>query len=309
MKKSYGLVLIMLLFVALFTNRSAAQDMPEKKLKKGRLIGVAATQAIGIGVTMYELSDIWYKDYPRTAFHFKSDMKVWHQVDKTGHAYTAYTLAGPMADMYSWAGLGRKSSAIYGTLCSYLFMTSIEVLDGQSEEWGFSYGDMLANTAGAALFLGQELGWEEQRVQLKFSYHNINYEPYYKANTDRLFGTSLTERMLKDYNAQTYWLSVSVHSFGVDWWPKWLNVAVGHGGEQMYGAYYNSWKDENGKYYDANHIPRLRQWYISPDINFAAINTGSGFVNALLDRLTIKLPAPTLEYRSNGKLKFHAIYF
>ncbi len=281
----------------------------QNKIHKGRTVLVFAGQTAVMGGALVGLSTIWYKDYEHSSFHAKNDMKVWNQVDKLGHAYSAYSMAGPLADMYRWAGMSHKKSALFGTLYSYAFLTTVELFDAHSVQWGFSYGDALANTAGALLFLGQELLWEEQRIQLKFSYHNVQYEPYYKANMDRLFGTNLPERLLKDYNGQTYWLSASVHSFGVDWWPKWLNVAIGYGGEQMYGAFYNSWKDEKGKYYDANHIPRLRQVYISPDINLSVIETKSGFLNAVFDRLTIKIPAPTMEFNTSGKHKFHWLYF
>lgn len=285
-----------------------AKTEEDKKYTTRKAI-VFGGQTLGTLGTLYGLNALWYKDYERSKFHIKDDMKVWNQVDKLGHAYSVYSLSGVLTDMYRWAGYNDKKSAVFGTLYGYVFITSVEFLDAYSAQWGFSYGDALANTGGALLFLGQELAWQEQRIQLKFSYHHINYEPYYKDNMDRLFGTSLPERLLKDYNAQTYWLSTSVHAFGVSWWPKWLNIAVGYGGQQMYGAFYNSWKDENGKYYDANHVPRLRQFYISPDINLSVIETKSGFLNAVFDRLTIKIPAPAMEFNTSGKHKFHWLYF
>ncbi len=299
--------LLFIFFFSLFVYTHAHAQETDRDKKK--LAIVAGGQVLGTAASIYVLNEAWYKDYPRSSFHVKDDMKVWLQVDKLGHAYSAYTIAGPLTDMYRWAGLNNKQSAVYGTVVSYTFLSAIELLDAHSAEWGFSYGDAIANTAGAALFLGQELAWEEQRIQLKFSFHKVNYEPYYRDNMNRLFGTSLPEQLLKDYNGQTYWLSVSVHSFGVEWWPKWLNVAVGYGGEQMYGAFFNSWKDEDGNYYDANHVPRLRQWYIAPDINLSVINTKSALLNSFFDRLTIKIPTPTLELRSDGVVRIHPIYF
>jgi hypothetical protein len=40
--------------------------------------------------------------------------------------------------------------------------------------------------------------------------------------------------MLKDYNGQTYWLSVNLHSFYKgSKIPKWLNLAIGYGANGM----------------------------------------------------------------------------
>lgn len=306
-------VVLLFLWCSVIVSSVRAQDIAVQHdsttIHTGRLIGVAATHTIATAATLYALNEVWYKNYERTGFHVRSDIKVWNQVDKLGHAYSTYSLAGPISDAYRWAGVDRKKSALIGAGSSFIFLGIIEFLDAYSAQWGFSYGDMGANVVGSGMFLAQELAWEEQRIQLKYSYHARHYQPYFKAWTDDIYGTSLPERMLKDYNAQTYWLSVSVHSFGVDWWPKWLNMAVGYGADDMYGAYHNSWKDAKGKYYDANHIPRYRQLYLSPDINLAAINTKSKLLNTVLDRLTIKIPAPTIEFNTRGKVIFRPLYF
>ena len=54
------------------------------------------------------------------------------------------------------------------------------------------------------------------------------------------------ERMLKDYNGQTYWLSANLKSFfqGSNI-PAWLNVAVGYGADGMFGGFENKWIDED----------------------------------------------------------------
>ena len=48
-------------------------------------------------------------------------------------------------------------------------------MDGFSDHWGFSWGDYAANVLGTSLLIGQELAWNEQRIQLKYSTH---YETY-----------------------------------------------------------------------------------------------------------------------------------
>jgi hypothetical protein len=87
---------------------------------------------------------------------------------------------------------------------------------------GASSGDIIANASGTALFVSQLL-WKEQRITPKFSFHTTHAQ--YRPN---VLGSSLAEQMLKDYNGQTYWLSVNLHSFYKgSKIPKWLNLAIG----------------------------------------------------------------------------------
>lgn len=300
---------VLSVLLSLINIATTAQLKDADTLIKGRLRTVVAGQALVTGATFYMLNEAWYKNYERAAFHFKDDMGVWNQVDKLGHAYSAYTASSIVTEVYAWTGLSRKKSAIIGAGSSLLTLTMIEMLDAYSAEWGFSYGDMLTNAAGAGLYLGQELFWQQQRVQLKFG---INYKTYpagdLAARAKQAYGDNLPERLLKDYNAQSYWLSVDVHSF-YDKWPKWLNVALGYSAEDMYGAYYNTWKDVDDVYHDYSHIQRYRQWLLSLDVNFANIRTGSALLNGFFDILTIKVPAPALEYNSQGRFKLHPIFF
>lgn len=306
--------LLLLVILLSATQRGYAFSLDSVSSRKNnintdRLLIVAGGQVLGITGTLVALNQVWYKDFEHSKFHIKDDMGVWCQVDKFGHAYSVYSLAQPLSKMYRWAGMPRKRSALLGTTAGLAVLTTIEMLDAYSAEWGFSYGDMGANVLGAGLFLGQELGFEKQVVQLKFSGHIKKYEAGLLADrADAIYGKGPAERLLKDYNAQTYWLSVDVNHFYRKW-PKWLNMAVGYGAEDMYGAYYNTWKDAKGKYHDMSSIHRYRQYLLSFDVNFANINTRSEFLNAVLDCLTIKIPAPALEYNSQGKFKFHPLYF
>ena len=93
--------------------------------------------------------------------------------------------------------------------------------------------------------------------------------------------------------------------------PKWLNIAVGYGAENMFGGYSNTW-DVNGVMFDAfeDQFPRYKQFYISLDADLSRIDTGSPFLRTLLDILNIvKLPFSTLEINTLGEVKFHLIRF
>ena len=134
-------------------------------------------------------------------------------------------------------------------------------------------------------------------------------EPMLNQRSDSLFGSSLPERALKDYNGQTYWLSANLQSFfPKSKLPPWLNVAVGYGASGMFGGYDNKW-ESGGTTIDRSDIPRQRQWYLAPDIDFTRIKTKSKFLKTAFFVLNcLKFPAPALML-SNGKLKVHAVYF
>lgn len=288
--------------------RTVSLATPNKKRVK--LVTIA--NAVGYGGTMAGLYSAWYSNYPQSGFHFFDDNNEWKQVDKVGHSYSAYIESYGSMEMWKWAGLSRRKSAWIGSLSALGYQTIIETLDGFSSEWGWSWGDMAANTFGSGLLLGQELAWNEQRVKFKFSFHQRNYETdELNRRADFIYGSSWQERMIKDYNGQTYWLSANLKSFmPKSNLPAWLSVAFGYGADGMFGAEENYSKDNNSPYFDRRDIRRYRQYYISPDIDLTKIRTKSRFVKLALGFLNaFKFPAPSLEYNSKGQVLFHWLHF
>jgi hypothetical protein len=283
---------------------------PEQKKKRQWLI--AGINVAGYGGSLIAFNSAWYKDYPRRSFHSFDDSREWLQMDKSGHAWAAYNAARGSAAMWRWAGVSQKKSTWIGGLSSVGYLTVIEFLDAQSVKWGWSWADMGANVFGSGLFIAQELGWKEQRVQFKFSFHTNNYsDPQLDSRADELFGKPWYERMLKDYNAQTYWLSGNLRSFfPSSKLPSWLNIAIGYGADGMYGGFENKWIDQLGNEVVRYDIPRKRQFYLSPDIDLTKIKTKSKFLRTALAALnSFKFPAPALMLDSKGKLRAYAIYF
>lgn len=279
--------------------------------KRQWLIG--GINAAGYGGTLLLLNNTWYKDYPKSSFRSFDDSREWNQVDKIGHAWTAYNTGRASMAMWKWAGLSNKKATWIGGLSGTAYLTVIEILDGHSAQWGWSWADMGANLTGSGLFIAQQLAWEEQRIQFKFSFHAMKYGSSDLTNrADQLFGTTWYERMLKDYNGQTYWLSANIKSFfPKSRWPAWLNIAVGYGADGMFGGFENIGKDENGNIlFDRRDIPRKRQFYLSPDIDLTKIPTQSKLLRTLLQGLNaFKFPAPALMLDSKGKGRFYFLYF
>jgi len=263
------------------------------------------------GATLVGLNYLWYEGYPRSSFHFFDDSKEWLQIDKAGHAVTPYLEAYYLQHVFRWAGMKPKSAAIYAGITAFMLQNTIEVFDGFSAKWGASWSDIAANFLGSALMTTQEVLWNEQRMRLKINYHFPDYpKGELTQRAHDLYGTTLPERLLKDYNALNVWLSINPASFGLSFGqPKWLNLALGYGAANMYGGFNNIWTDENGVLHDRNDIERYRRFFISPDIDLRRIKTKSKFLKLFLETLNIiKVPAPTLEFNSKGKVVFHVLY-
>lgn len=254
------------------------------------------------GGALLGLNQLWYADYPKTDFHIINDNAEWEQMDKIGHVYSSYNLGRLSADALKWSGVSRKNQLIYGATSGFVFLTAVEVFDGYSSQWGFSYGDLAANAGGTLLYVSQELAWKEQRIVPKFSFHTTEYASL-RPNT---LGSSFSEQILKDYNGQTYWLSANLHSFfKQSKIPQWLNIAVGYGAEGMITG-----EDElvNTVFFDQKE--RTRQFYLSFDADLTKIKTKSHVLKTVFSLVnTIKIPAPTFEIKSAGGSKFHFLYF
>lgn len=287
--------ILLILLISFSLNLYSQQDTLNKK----RLTQVILVESAGYTGIMGGLYYLWYKDEPSSGFHTLNDNSSWMQMDKVGHAVTSYYVGRAGYEALKWSGVDRKKSIWYGGTLGLFFLTSVEVLDGFSASWGYSWGDVGANTAGAALFIGQQLAWDDQRMLLKFSFHNSDYADL----RPKLLGEDFIQRSIKDYNGQTYWLSTNIASFlGDDTnFPKWLNVAVGYGADGMVGSIENQYHPD---------IRRYRQYYLSLDIDLTRIKTKSKFLNTLLGAFGfLKFPLPTIEFNQGGNTKFYAIYF
>lgn len=288
-------------------------DSTNYPVKSKKRVWLVAGAHVGAWTASYlVLNKAWYDDYPKSSFHFFNDNDEWNQMDKAGHIWTAYQVSRLSAGTWKWSGLDDHKSALLGGLSGLAYQSIIEIQDGYSKEWGFSWGDMAANTLGAVTFVAQQLGWQEQRLQFKLSYWPYAYNsPELKNRRNYLFGRSIPERMLKDYNSQTYWLSANIKAFFENAkLPSWLNIAVGYNSSGMLGGFENKWIDYQGQINYRYDILRQRHFIISPDIDLTRIKSNKKWVRTVLSLANmIKIPAPALTFNSKGKLKAYAMYY
>lgn len=297
----YIIIVFFLSFSAFSQSKLETFLKPSDTLNIPRRDAVFITEASLATLSLIGLNQLWYAEYPQSNFHTIDDNDEWLQMDKLGHVFSSYQIGRIGANVLEWSGESEKNQLIYGSTLGFGFLTTVEVFDGFSEEWGFSWGDMIANASGTGLYIGQELLWEEQRITLKYSFHQTKFA---SQRPDKL-GNGFAEELLKDYNGQTYWLSANLHSFFKDSnIPKWLNVAFGYGADGML----------TGKSEPINNLvispKRYRQYYLSFDIDLTKIKTNSHVLKSVFDVLNlIKVPFPTLELNGKNGLKAHFIYF
>ena len=303
MKTVYLSIVASLLGVLTVVSQSDLNQFlkPSDSLNPKRRNAVVISE-IGLGTaTLIGLDQLWYADFPRSSFRTVNDSDEWLQMDKLGHVFSAYHLNRVGAEVLNWSGVRKKDQLLYGTALSLGFLTTVEIFDGFSKEWGFSWSDMAANFAGSGLYVGQELLWEEQRVLLKYSFSRTRFA---KQNPDKL-GASFLEEMIKDYNGQTIWLSANLRSFmKKSKIPKWLNVAVGYGAEGMLTGRASA---DTVLFPDQN---RYRQFYLSLDLDLTKIETNSHVLKTLFSLINVlKIPAPTLGFSTENKLTFHLLFY
>jgi uncharacterized protein YfiM (DUF2279 family) len=265
--------------------------------------------ALGLAYTtgMIALYHAWYKNYDSGSFRFFNDNKEWLQIDKLGHLTTSWYLGMVGYESFRLAGHSENTSLWLGGSAGSIFLTGIEILDGFSDGWGFSWGDALANFSGSALFIAQQKHWKEQRIMLKYSYTHSPYAAY----RPELLGKSGISRALKDYNGQRYWLSFNLASFlhNSERFPGILNLAIGYGASGMLGGHDNIW-EKDGIQFDFSNIPRERLFYLSLDLDLTKIKTNKKWLKYLFTTVGfIKFPAPALEFNLNKDFRFRPLMF
>jgi uncharacterized protein YfiM (DUF2279 family) len=328
--------LLILFFILLFKLGIGAQDStltvkprffePATKFNPLRFGIVSGGLVSGYTATSIYLASAWYSDYEQSRFHVFNDWYGWRQHDKFGHLFTAYFESKWVGDLYKWSGVPNKKSRWIGFAGGMLFQTTVELMDGFSEAWGWSWGDIAFNTLGSAAYLGQELAWNEQRIVFKLSTHRPKYStaPIQALNSDEtttlkeragdLYGNSFAELFFKEYNGQTIWASANIASFlpqKPKWLPAWLNVAVGYGIENVFGAERNKWFNENISVFEApSDVKRHSQLFVSLDVDFERIPSKSKALKSVFKLLNIfKVPFPTVEFNTLGQTRFRPFYF
>lgn len=299
------ILLILLLIPALIWSQEKTSFFTSSdSLNKARVIGVSTGVGAVYAGSMIGLSQVWYKDQAKTNFTFFNDNHHWLQMDKLGHTYTAYWIQNRVHALYRWSGVSRGNSLLISGLYSFAFQGTFELMDGFSEGYGFSYGDVLANTGGILLFTSQELLFKKQILVPKFSFYPSPYAKY----RPEVLGSGI-EQLLKDYNAQTYWLSVSLGDITPKNWkvPDWLCLSVGYSVREKLKSDVEYYAVQQGT--EIKSFSAYREVFLSLDINLSKIPVKKPWLKALLSNFNVlKIPFPAIGFSSRGTRGYWLYY-
>jgi hypothetical protein len=281
--------------------KSVSQDSLPLNYTKRKALVISSSAAFSAGSLLY-LNRAWYSQYNTGKFHFFNDNHEWFQMDKAGHVFTTYQTGRLMMEAFDWAGYTRKQKLIYGNTYGFAYLAIIELMDGYSDGWGFSWGDVAANAIGTGMSLSQEYLWKEQKIHLKYSYRKSGLAGY----NPNLLGKNFSEKLLKDYNAQAYWLSFNPFYLlnSKTTFPHWLCLSLGYGGSGMIRSKdnfitYTTASTPNVAYYF--ETDRYRNVYVSLDVDFKKIKTKSKVLKTVFSCLNmVKVPFPTIDINKNG---------
>ncbi len=290
----YRLFLLFIISHLVFAQKNPA--LPDSCIKKRKTFFAftGASYTAGMGA----LGCIWYGQQGFDRFTFFNDAPQWMGMDKAGHAMTAFYLAEHTHEALRTLCYSPRKARNMAAVLAWTAMLPIEILDGFSPAYGFSWADAGANLAGAMLFWVQN-GRGPLLVRPKYSFQPSPYA----ALRPGVLGDGLAEQWLKDYNGQTYWLSF-------DWQALFkrrplsvpLTWAIGYGAEEMVYAR----RDEN---LQAGFRP-YRQLYFSVDIEWRQVPASKPWLRSVFRFLNmIKIPAPALSWDERQGWRFHWLYF
>ena len=280
--------------------------------------GVGATVAAD-AVVMAGLAGLWYTG-DRVPFHWYADappedaipddgwLDDWHtyvQMDKGGHALTAWGIARAYGAYGTWSGLSDRQAGLFGATVATLFQSQIELFDGFDPAYGASRTDLVANVVGAAVG-GAQVAFpgRSDAVTFKVSYHP---SPYYDRTVSSVAPARFVGNAIKDYDGLSYWAVARPSRLGAPaWWPRWLGVAVGYGGDGL--EHPVSGLTTGGG--EGGPVHR-RQVYLGLDLDFLEaerrrLPRALRPVAAVLS--IVRLPFPALELGGGG-VRWHGLYY
>jgi hypothetical protein len=219
------LPIIMLLFIMQLSARGA-DSLPPDSLSEGinklKLYSIAGVTAAGFTIGHAFLNDLWWKG-ERTSFHFnfREDWEYALGADKFGHFYFPYLVGNVYTELFRWSGVEEKRSLYYAAALSLSYQTYIEIRDGFSRNYGFSFGDFGANILGAAYPVLQY-----HYDFLKDYNFKISFFPSERFRNDS------HGAIIDDYESTYHWLTVNIKNIlpedAAKYYPAFINLALGH---------------------------------------------------------------------------------
>ncbi|HET6761999.1 MAG TPA: DUF2279 domain-containing protein, partial [Gemmatimonadaceae bacterium] len=203
---------------------SASCPLTSNQLKAVRA-GVGGAFIGGNAYLYHYFKKAWWSGERSDGFFFNADWDMeFRDQDKFGHMLGGYHLT-----RIGYAGLrascvSKRKALVASAAYAALFQIQIEIFDARFEKYGFSYPDLLANTAGQVFAVAQQLNPRLKAFKPTFSYRET------RALKNRVAASEL--RPSTDYSGQTYWVSTDVDMLLPDaakpYWPAFIRLSAGH---------------------------------------------------------------------------------
>jgi hypothetical protein len=258
-------------------NTNQQSDVVDNTLSAWKLGLIGGATVGGFVVGHGVLNTLWWKGDP-VDFHVnsKQDYTYALNADKFGHAFFAFSTATIYSELFRWSGMDSTSSMWMGVGVSMAYQTYIEMRDGFSRDYGFSYGDVGSNIFGASLAAFKHYYPELRPIDLQVSFWPSG--PYRQG---------AYQAIIDDYESTTHWLAVSVYDYlpyrMQRWFPPWIGLAIGHSVENIVDG-------QSGKH----------ALYLSLDWNLQRIEGIPSWLGSILRVLHLyHLPAPAVKVLPN----------
>jgi hypothetical protein len=222
-------------------------------------------------------NNMWWKG-EKSGFHtnWTEDWNSSLGADKVGHLYFGYSLANIYKHGFQWAGYSKEKSILYSGILTLSYQTFLEIRDGFSREYGFSWGDFGANLLGSMYpFLQSQYSFLET-----FNF-KISFQP------SKRFKNNSNRYILDDYESTYHWLSIDIDKFfpvkADNFFTNFINFSIGHSVKGL---------GPNGK--------REHEFFIGLDWDLEALPGKSPLLIFLKETLNLyHLPAPTIKIYPN----------
>lgn len=202
------------------SSMSSQHDSTQVDPLRVAIVGGATVGGFVVGHGV--LNNLWWKG-ERVPFHINTTQDYTYALnaDKFGHATFAYMASTVYGDLMRWCGVDSTSAAWWGFGVAMTYQTYIEVRDGYSRDYGFSWGDIGANTLGSALPVVKHYVPALRAFDLQISFRPSD-----------AFRQGAYNAIIDDYTSTTHWLAMNVHDLAPrsvqEYVPTWLGVAIGH---------------------------------------------------------------------------------
>ena len=209
-------IVLLAMFICM-SSRAPAQDSTSAL----GIVLASTVPATAIGAAIYQNYETFWKRSDIYPFHFSNDPPYAYHNDKMGHAYYTGFATSLGKEAYILAGMDRKKAVWIAASAAFLAQTLVEIEDGVREDGphtGFSPGDEIANLLGASFQILKEYEPYLRNFDYKLGFYPSDsyYEHAYRS-------------ILDDNESRYYWMSYNLSAaIDADWYPKWLNVGVGH---------------------------------------------------------------------------------